>query len=77
MDYELATIQIAQDMEELAKQYEGAADNEYLWALGAPDAEQTQLHTQNMVQNREMAKMYRRMSRKAFDLITKYGEGDA
>jgi hypothetical protein len=74
MDYELATIQIAQDMEELAKQYEGAAENEYLWALGAPDAEQTQLHTQNMMQNREMAKMYRRMAKYPAALLKLFEE---
>lgn len=75
MDYELATIQITQDMEELAKQYEGAADNEYLWALGASDAEQTRLHTQNMMQNREMAKMYHRMVKYPAALLKLFEEG--
>lgn len=74
MDYELATIQIIQDMEELAEQYEGAADNEYLWALGAPDAEQTQLHTQNMMQNREMAEMYHKMAKCPATLLKMFEE---
>jgi hypothetical protein len=63
MDYELFEIQIVQDLSELAEQYDGAADNELLWSLGAPDAESAKLHAQNVVQNREMAKMYRNMAK--------------
>lgn len=63
MDTELMMIQMENDFNELAEQYDGAAENELLFALGAPDAEATKLHTQNVVQNREMAKMYRRMAK--------------
>ncbi len=62
MDMELMQIQMVQDFEELAEQYDGAADNELLWALGAPTAEATKMHTQNVMQNREMAKLYRAMA---------------
>ena len=47
MDIELTTIQITQDMEELAEQYEVAASNERLWAKGSPDAETAQMHEEN------------------------------
>lgn len=77
MDTELTTIQITQDMEELAKQYEVAASNERLWAKGSPDAETAQIHEENVEHATEMAVMYRRMARKAADLATKYGEGEA
>ena len=74
MDPELFQIQFAQDCEELAEQYDGAGDNERLWALGAPDAEATKLHTQNMVQNRETAKFYRYLATRALDLIESFKE---
>ena len=63
MDKELTTIQLVQDFSELAEQYDGAADNELLWALGAPDADTTKMHTQNAVHCRDMAKMYRNMAK--------------
>ena len=64
MDMELMQIQMKQDFEELAEQYDGAADNELIWALGAPDAETTKMHTQNAVHCRDMAKMYRELAAK-------------
>ncbi len=64
MDMELMQIQMKQDFEELAEQYEGAADNELIWSLGAPDAETTKMHTQNAVHCRDMAKMYRELAAK-------------
>ncbi len=75
MDTEMMMIQMEQDFQELAEQYDSAADNELQWALGAPDAEQTRMHTENVAQNREMAKMYRRMAEHALDILNKYGEG--
>lgn len=74
MDRELTIIQFTQDMNELAEQYDGAAENELLWALGAPDAETTKMHTQNVVQNREMAKFYRDLVTRALDLIETFQE---
>ena len=74
MDTELMMIQMEQDCNELAEQYDGAAENELLWALGAPDAETTKMHTQNVVQNREMAKFYRYLASRALDLIESYEE---
>lgn len=74
MDTELMMIQMKQDFEELAEQYDGAAENELLFALGAPDAESTKMHAQNVVQNREMAKFYRYLATRALDLIESFEE---
>lgn len=74
MDTELMMIQINQDLNELAEQYFGAAENELLFALGAPDAESTKMHTQNVVQNREMAKFYRYLATRALDLVESFEE---
>ena len=74
MDTELMMIQMENDFNELAEQYDGAAENELMFALGAPDAEATKLHTQNVVQNREMAKFYRYLATRALDLIESFEE---
>ena len=74
MDTELMMIQMENDFNELAEQYDGAAENELLFALGTPDAEATKLHTQNVVQNREMAKFYRHLATRALDLIETFQE---
>lgn len=63
MNSELTTIQITQDMEELAEQYEVAASNERLWAKGSPDAETAQMHEENAKHASEMAEMYRRIAK--------------
>lgn len=63
MNTELTTIQITQDMEELAKQYEVAASNERLWAKGSPDAETAQMHEENAKHASAMAEMYHRMAK--------------
>lgn len=74
MDTELMMIQIEQDFNELAEQYDGAAENELMFALGAPDAESTKMHTQNVAQNREMAKLYRYLATRALDLVESFEE---
>ena len=74
MDIETMMIQLDQDLQELAEQYDGAADNELQWALGAPDAEQTRMHTENVVHNRMMAVMYRKMAEQAKSLVETYAE---
>ena len=76
MDMELMQIQMEQDLAELAEQYEGAADNELIWALGAPDAETTKMHTQNAVHCRDMAKMYRYLASRTSDLVESFDEDD-
>lgn len=74
MDTELVMIQMEQDLNDLAEQYEVAAENELLWALGAPDAEQTRMHTQNVEHNREMAKLYRTFAHSVSALVDLYME---
>jgi hypothetical protein len=63
MDRELTIIQITQDMNELAEQYEGAASNERLWAKGSPDTDTAQMHEENAEHASMMAEMYRRMAK--------------
>lgn len=75
MDTELMMIQMEQDFHELAEQYEGAAENERMFALGAPDVESAKMHTQNVAQNREMAKFYRYLATRSLDLLESFEEG--
>jgi hypothetical protein len=63
MDNELTIIQITQDMEELAEQYDGAASNERLWAKGAEDSETAQMHEENAEHAVMMAQLYRNMAK--------------
>ena len=74
MDTELMMIQMENDFNELAEQYDDAAENELMFALGAPDAESTKMHTQNVVQNREMAKFYRYLATRTLDLVESFEE---
>jgi hypothetical protein len=74
MDNELMLIQMEHDFNELAEQYDGAAENEETFALGAPTAEATEMHLQNVVQNREMAKFYRYLASRGLDLIESFEE---
>ena len=76
MDIELTTIQIAQDMEELAEQYESAASNERLWAKGSPDTETACMHEENAEHAAEMAKFYHSLATHALDLIETFLEED-
>lgn len=74
MDKELTMIQIDQDMNELAEQYDSAAVNESIWASGAHTHEQIDMHLQNAEHNRQMAKFYRYLASRALDLIESYEE---
>ena len=44
-------------LDELISDYRGAASNERLWAKGAPDAEQAQMHEENAEELTEFADM--------------------
>lgn len=74
MDTELLITQMEQDFEALAKEHDAAADNEYLWALGAPDAESTKMHTENMERHKLLARMYRRMKEDGLAFIETYDD---
>ena len=76
MDLELALIQLKQDMEELAEQYDSAASNERLWAKGSPDSETAQMHEKNAEHNSDMAELYRSLAGKSLDLIDSFQEED-
>lgn len=74
MDTELLIAQMEQDFETLAKEHDAAADNEYVWALGAPDAESTKMHTENMEQHKLLARMYRRMKEDGLAFVETYDD---
>ena len=74
MDMELMQIQMEQDFEELAEQYDGAAENESIWASGAKTREMIEMHLQNAAQNRELAKFYRYLAGRALDLVESFEE---
>ena len=63
MDTELTIIQVTQDMEELAEQYESAASNERLWAKGSPDVETARMHEENAEHASMMAEMYHKIAK--------------
>ena len=74
MDTEIIINQMEQDFEAMAAEHDAAANNEYLWALGAPDAEQTKMHTENMEQHKLLARMYRRMKDDCLAFIETYDD---
>lgn len=55
-------IKTANDMAELADQYEYAASNERLWAKGAPDQETAAMHESNAAECAYLADVYRKLS---------------
>lgn len=75
MDTELLLNIMEQDLENLAKGHDGTADNEFIWALGAPDAETTKMHTENMEMHRLLARMYRRMKDDTLAFVETYDDG--
>jgi hypothetical protein len=72
MDTEMLIEQMEQDFEAMAKEHDAAAENEYIWALGASDAEGTRMHTENMEQHKHLARMYRRMKSHCLGFIETY-----
>lgn len=52
---------------EAADQHYGAADNEHLWALGAPNDETAMLHEMNAEENRAFAMMFEDMAYKIYE----------
>jgi hypothetical protein len=75
MDTEMLLNIMEQDLENLAKEHDGTADNEFIWALGAPDAETTKMHTENMEMHRLLARMYRRMKDDTLAFVETYDDG--
>lgn len=74
MDIETMYILMEQDFESLAQEHDGIADNERLWALGAPDAETAKMHTENMAMHCLLAKMYRKMKEDVLAFIETYDD---
>ena len=74
MDTEMLLNQMEHDFEELAKEHDGAADNEYIWSLGVGDAETTKMHVDNMEQHKLLARMYRRMKDDCLAFVETYDD---
>lgn len=74
MDMELMTIQINQDLSELAEEYLVAASNERLWAKGSDTDEEIQMHEQNAEHNHRMGLFYSYLASRALDLIESFEE---
>ena len=74
MDADVIVENIEQDFESIAIAHDSAADNELLWALGAPTAEETKMHTANVTLHRMLARMYRKMKDDALAFIETYEE---
>lgn len=60
------------DFEELAKEHDGAADNETIWADGSPCTHIEQMHRENAKQHRLLARIYRRMKENTLTFIDTY-----
>ena len=69
-------LQLIHDFKELADEHLGTADNEYIWALGAGDAEATKCHLANMEQHKQLAHMYQKMSYNAYSIVEQFMEAD-
>jgi hypothetical protein len=65
--------QIKADLEQLAAEHTAAANNEYLWALGAATAEDTAIHIQNMEDHKYLARMYKQMASMPFEIMEQFG----
>jgi hypothetical protein len=76
MDTETLINQMEQAFENIAKEHDAAADNEYIWSLGAPDAEQTKMHIENMEQHKLLARMYRRMKDDCLAFVETYDDAN-
>ena len=74
MDTETIYLQMEQDFESLVNEHISAANNEYFWALGSSNAEDTKMHTENMEQHKLLAKMYLKMKEDVLAFIETYNE---
>jgi hypothetical protein len=76
MDFETVYIQMEQDFEELAKEYEASAENERIWMLGSKDDQTYGMHSANMKQFQLMARMYRRMKEDILSFLETYDDNE-
>jgi hypothetical protein len=54
--------QITIDFGMMADEHEGAAKNEHLWGLGAPDTETAEMHNENEMTHLYLTEIYRAIS---------------
>lgn len=74
MDTEMLLTQIEQDFEQLAKEHDGAADNETIWADGSSYPYIEDMHRTNAEHHRLLARMYRRMRDSALAFVETYDD---
>lgn len=67
------TEQVVQDIENLIEEHKVASGNEYIWALGAPNAEETKMHLENMEEHKDLVEMYSKMLAHVPTLIEQFG----
>lgn len=70
---EIKMTQMEQDFMALAQEHEVAASNERLWAKGARDKEQAQMHEENAEVHVQLAEMYRKMLGDVLAFLETYG----
>ena len=74
MNTDLIIEQIETDLNALAEEQLVAASNERLWAKGADNSEEAELHEQNADHYCRMSDFYRYVASRALDLIESYME---
>ena len=65
--------QIKGDLKALITEHSAIADQELMYALGAPNAKGTKIHTDSAYEHRKIAEMYSRMSEEVASLIYLFG----
>jgi hypothetical protein len=76
MDTETLLNIMEQDFENLAKEHDGTAENEHLWALGSSYPHIAEMHEENERQHRLLARMYRRMKDDTLAFAETYDDCD-
>ena len=74
MDTEMILNQMEQDFEYLAKEHEGEAKNETIWADGSSYPHIEQMHRENAELHLMFARMYRRMKKDTLAFVETYDD---
>ena len=62
------------EFEELAEEHRVAANNERLWAKGAPDTEAAEMHEENAYTQVQLADIYTKLAANIYSVVETYGE---
>ena len=74
MDIESIYLQMEQDFDALVQEHIAAANNEYLWALGSLNEEDTKMHEANVEHHKLLARMYLKMKEDILAFIETYDD---